>query len=119
MTGFDISPVAIDLATDHAAAMGVADRCTFHVVDLDRGLPDGPAVDLVLCYLFRDRRLDAAIVDRLAPGGLLAIAALSEVGAEPGSHRVPAGELRRAFGRRLEVVADGEGEGRAWLLGRR
>lgn len=118
VTGLDVSPVAIDLATGHAAAMGVADRCIFQVMDLDHGIPPGPAVDLVVCHLFRDERLDAPIVDRLAPGGLLAIAVLSEVGAGPGRHRVPAGDLRRAFGHRVEVVTEGEGEGRAWLLGR-
>ena len=119
MTGVDTSPVAIELAAEHAAEMGVADRCVFRVVDLDQGLPDGPAVDVVLCNLFRDSRLDGAVVDRLVPGGLLAIAVLSEVGAAPGRHRVPAGELRRVFGRHLDVVADGEGGGRAWLLARR
>lgn len=119
MTGVDLSPVAVGLAQEHATALGLVDRCVFRVVDLDEGLPDGPAVDVVLCHLFRDSRLDAAVVDRLVPGGLLAIAVLSEVGAAAGRHRVPAGELRRAFGPRLHVLADGEADGRAWLLGRR
>ena len=41
----------------------------------------------ILCHKFRDRRLDQAIIERLAPGGLLAIAVLSEVGAAPGPFR--------------------------------
>ena len=115
--GMDVSAVAIDQARDLAEHSGVADRCRFDVVDLDEGLPDGPPVDVILCHRFRDRRLDHAIVGRLAPGGLLAIAVLSEVGAAPGPFRAVAGELPAAFGD-LSVVADGEGEGYAWLLAR-
>jgi SAM-dependent methyltransferase len=113
--GVDISPVAIDQARDLARRAAVDDRCRFDVVDLDGGLPDGPPVDLVFCHRFRDRRLDAAIVRRLAPGGLLAITALSEVDASPGPFRVVAGELPAAFAD-LAVLAAGEGNGEAWLL---
>ncbi|MGE2817768.1 class I SAM-dependent methyltransferase [Mycobacterium heidelbergense] len=115
--GLDVSPVAIAQARDLAECSGVADRCRFDVVDLDEGLPDGPPVDVVLCHKFRDRRLDAAMIGRLAPGGLLAIAVLSEVGAEPGPFRAAAGELPAAFAA-LDLVAAGEGEGCAWLLAR-
>jgi hypothetical protein len=93
------------------------DRCRFEVVDLDDGLPAGPPVDVVLCHKFRDRRLDDAIIGRLAPGGLLAIAVLSEVGAAPGPFRAAPGELPAAFAR-LDRIADGEGQGYAWLLAR-
>ena len=113
----DVSPVAIERARARAIEHRVSDRCRFAVVDLDNGLPDGPAADVILCHLFRDPRLDAAIVERLAPGGLLAVAALSEVGAAPGSFRVPQGGLVRAFAA-LEVVAAGEGDGEALLMAR-
>lgn len=116
--GVDISPVAIDLAARLADAYGVGDRCHLAVHDLDSGLPDGPAMDLILCYLFRDQRLDEAIMDRLAPGGLLAVASLSEVGSGPGNHRARPGELPDAFDR-LELLEHGEQEGLAWILGRR
>jgi SAM-dependent methyltransferase len=116
--GVDISPVAIDLARQLVAAQGVADRCRFQVHDLDGGLPPGPRVDLLLCYLFRVPMLDQAIVDRLKPGGLLATAVLSEVGAGPGRFRARPGELRQAYSN-LEILADGEGDGIAWLMGRR
>ena len=116
--GLDVSPVAIELARDLAARNGVADRCTFDVVDLDAGLPDGPPVDVVLCHWFRDARLDGAIVERLATGGLLAMAVLSEVGAGPGPFRAAPGELRAAFAG-LEVLAEGEGHGEAMLVARR
>jgi SAM-dependent methyltransferase len=115
--GLDISPVAVGQARDLARRSGVGDRCRFDVADLDDGLPAGPPVDVILCHKFRDRRLDRAIVERLAPGGLLAIAALSEVGAKPGPFRAAAGELPAAFAG-LDVVAAGEGEGLAWLLAR-
>jgi SAM-dependent methyltransferase len=115
--GLDVSAVAIGQARDLARRSGVDDRCHFDVVDLDDGLPAGPPVDVILCHLFRDRRLDQAIIGRLAPGGLVAIAALSEVGAAPGPFRALAGELPSAFAE-LEQIAAGEGDGYAWLLAR-
>lgn len=116
--GLDISHVAVDLARDLARRSGVGQRCRFDVVDLDDGLPDGPPVDVILCHMFRDRRLDRAIIDRLAPGGLVAVAALSEVDASPGPFRTRPGELAAAFAD-LDVLAAGEREGEAWLVGRR
>jgi 2-polyprenyl-3-methyl-5-hydroxy-6-metoxy-1,4-benzoquinol methylase len=115
--GLDISSVAISQARDLARRSGVYERCRFDVVDLDQGLPPGTPVDVILCHKFRDRRLDRAIVERLAPGGLLAIAALSEVDASPGPFRAAPGELPAAFAE-LDLVAAGEGQGHAWLLGR-
>lgn len=115
--GLDVSPVAIAQARDLAVRNGVGDRCRFDVVDLDEGLPGGPPVDVILCHKFRNRRLDRAIIGRLAPGGLLAIAVLSEVGSAPGPFRAVAGELPAAFAG-LDLVAAGEGDGYAWLLGR-
>lgn len=115
--GLDISPVAISQARDLARRSGVDDRCRFDVVDLDEGLPAGPPVDVILCHKFRDRRLDQAIIERLAPGGLLAIAVLSEVDASPGPFRAVPGELPAAFAE-LDLVAAGEGHGHAWLLAR-
>ena len=122
MRGFDISPVAIGQARELARRSGIADRCRFDVFDLDDGLPigllsDWPDADVILCHKFRDRRLDQAIIERLAPGGLLAIAALSEVDAAPGPFRARPGELTAAFAE-LELVAAGEGQGYAWLLAR-
>lgn len=113
--GVDVSAVAVDQAHRLAERTGVADRCRFDVHDLDDGLPQGPPADVILCHRFRDRRLDDAIVDRLAPGGLFAICALSEVGAAPGPYRCAPGELPAAFAR-LDVIAAGEGDGEAWLL---
>ncbi len=121
--GVDVSPVAIDLARQLVEQSGVARRCRFDVFDLDAGLPDGDSVDLVLCYLFRDSRLDRAMVDRLVPGGLLAVAVRSEVDVRPEefpdrSQRARPGELRDAFGH-LEVLDEGEGDGMARILTRK
>jgi SAM-dependent methyltransferase len=118
VVGLDISPVAIDQARDLAQRCGVGDHCRFDVVDLDEGLPTGPPADVIVCHKFRDRRLDRAIIERLAPGGLLAIVALSEVGAGPGPFRAVAGELPAAFAE-LDVIDAGEGDGQARLLARR
>lgn len=116
--GLDISATAIDQARELAAQAGVGERCQFDVVDLDGGLPGGPPVDVVMCHRFRDSRLDRSITDRLAPGGLLGISALSVVGAGAGRFRVQPGELTAAFPQ-LEFIAAGEGDGEAWLLARK
>ena len=117
VVGVDVSPLAIGRARELAADNGVGARCRFEVADLDGGLPPGPPADVIVCHKFRDQRLDAAIIERLAPGGLLAVSALSEVGARPGPFRVAAGELVAAFAA-LEHLAAGEGDGEAWLIAR-
>jgi SAM-dependent methyltransferase len=121
--GVDVSPVAIELARQLVERSGVADKCRFDVFDLDAGLPEGESVDLVLCYLFRDPRLDRGMVDRLVPGGLLAVAVRSEVDVGPeqfpdGSRRARRGELRDAFGH-LEILDEGESDGMARILTRK
>ena len=118
VAGVDVSAVAIEQAAQLAARHDVAERCHFTVADLDDGLPAGPPVAMILCHRFRDPRLYPAIVARLAPGGLLAICVLSEVGAQPGAFRAAAGELEAAFAD-LQVLAAGEADGQAWLVGRR
>jgi len=115
MAAYDISPVAVAAATELAEKHGVADRATFCVADLDGGLPDGDRVDLIVCNLFRDARLDQAVMARLRPGGMLAVAALSEVGAVPGRFRVAEGALVSAFAA-LQPVASHEADGVAWLV---
>ncbi len=114
-TGLDVSPVAVGHARDLAQRAAVATRCRFDVVDFDDGLPPGGPADVIVCCKFRDRRLDRAIIERLAPGGLLAIAVLSEVDAAPGPFRAAPGELTAAFVE-LDPVAAGEEKGYAWLL---
>lgn len=116
--GVDVSTVAIDMARRLAELVDVTDRCSFRVHDLDRGLPDSPLVDLILCHKFRDPGLDRPMVERLAPGGVLAIVALCQEGNGTRPFRVRPGELKEAFDR-LEVFADDEGGGVARLIGRR
>ena len=115
--GVDVSAVAIEQAHELAHRHGVSDRCRFSVADLDNGLPPGPPVEMILCHRFRDPRLYQPIVDRLTPGGVLAVSVLSEVGAQPGFFRAAAGELHVAFAD-LQALAAGEGAGQAWLLAR-
>lgn len=117
-TGYDASAVAIDQARELAEHWRVGDRCRFGVVDLDQGLPPGSAADVVICHRFRAPHLHDAIAERLAPGGLLAVAVLSAVDAAPGPYRAAPGELTAAFAN-LDLIAAGEGEGVAWLLARR
>jgi len=118
VVGLDASPVAISQARDLADRSGVHDRCRFSVVDLDDGLPAGEPMDAIVCHRFRAPQAYPAIVERLAPGGLLAISVLSEVGADPGPYRASPGELSAAFAE-LDLIAEGEGDGVAWLMARR
>ena len=117
----DVSPTAVGLAADLLEGAGVTDRCRVEIADLDDGLPPGPPVDVLLCHLFNAPHLDVAVVDRLRPGGLLAVAVLSEVDAAPGRFRVPPGELLERFGASgaLEVLDAAEADGVARLLARR
>jgi SAM-dependent methyltransferase len=121
VSAIDISPVAVGQARDLARRSGVEDRCRFDEFDLDEGLPGRPLsegrADVVVCHKFWDRRLSQAIIGRLAPGGLLAIAVHSEVDAAPGPFRAKPGELTAAFAD-LEPEDKGEGQGYAWLLAR-
>ena len=60
------------------------------------------------------------MIERLRPGGLLAVAVLSEVGEGPGAFRAQPSELHDAFsGDDLDILTEGEREGMAWMLARR
>ena len=58
------------------------------------------------------------MIERLRARGLLAVASLSEVGGEAGRFRARPGELREAFSE-LVILAEGEDEGVAFLVGRK
>lgn len=116
--GYDVSPVAVGEARMLARRCECAARTRFAVADLDDGLPSGDPVDVLLCLNFRDPKLDELVQSRVRRGGLLAVSALSEVGAGRGRFRAARGELARAFDA-LDVVACGEADGQAWLLARR
>ena len=120
VVGVDVSPVAIELAIEYASAMGVADRCEFAVADLDAGLPAGMPVDLVFSHLFWTPGLTLPLVDRLRPGGMLAVCHVSEADVGRGEWRIPAGVLSAAFSgiRRLEILDDRDADGMARVLAR-
>jgi 2-polyprenyl-3-methyl-5-hydroxy-6-metoxy-1,4-benzoquinol methylase len=111
----DVSPVALDAGRELAAREGVAVRWMLH--DVDAGLPGTGAYDVVVCQRFRDPALYPELAARLAPGGLLVVTVLSEVGEGPGPFRAPAGELRAAFGP-LEVLHHVERDGEASVVAR-
>jgi len=120
----DVSPVAIDRLREEAAARGLDGFVTARVVDLDDGLPTElrESYDLIVCQRFRAPWLWPRLVGLLAPGGLLAVSELSEVGhaGEAGPFRTPAGELAaRVRDAGLEVVTETEGDGRALAVARR
>ena len=116
--GLDVSPVAVGQARDLAARRGVGSRCRFGVADLDAGLPPGEPVDVLVCHRFRAPWLYTAMMDRVKPQGLLFISVLSQAGGGAGRFRAAPGELTAAFAA-LDMVAAGEGDGVAWLVGRR
>lgn len=116
--GVDVSPVAIDMARRFVDAYRLGDRCRLEVWDLNEGLPPGEPVDLLFCHMFRDPRLYEGMIERVMPGGLVAMAVLSVVGGQAGAYRARPGELRNAFGH-LDVLDEGEGDGVARILARK
>lgn len=116
----DVSPAGLADGAELAQRRGVAERVLWWCHDLDDGLPAGCAgpYDAVVCQRFRDPALYPVLAQRLAPGGLLVVTVLSEVGEGVGPFRASAGELRAAFGG-LEVLADAERDGEASLVARR
>jgi SAM-dependent methyltransferase len=115
--GFAVDAVDVSGVGLAALAGAAGVRCVPH--DLDRGLPPscpGP-YDVIVCQRFRDPALYPVFVERLAPGGLLVVTVLSEVGDEPGRFRARPGELLAAFGG-LEVLAHTEQDGEASLVAR-
>jgi SAM-dependent methyltransferase len=114
--GFAVDAVDVS-AVGLAALPGTGIRAVEH--DLDDGLPPsctGP-YDVVVCQRFRDPRLYPQLAAALAPGGLLVISVLSEVGEGAGPFRAPPGELRVAFAG-LDVLVDVERDGEAGLVAR-
>lgn len=78
VTGYDLSPVAIEHAKRLAAESGV--DIDFHAVDLSAWDPGGRTWDLVvLCYLQVPeelrRTVHAKAIDALAPGGRIVVIA--------------------------------------------
>ena len=115
----DVSAEALRRGAELAEREGVP--VAWRHADLDAGLPDGHGgpYDVVVCQRFRDRALYPRLVELLAPGALLVVTVLSEVGDAGGAFRAPPGELRDAFGDALEVLVDVEANGGASLVGRR
>jgi SAM-dependent methyltransferase len=116
----DVSPVGLAAGARLAAACGVRDQLQWIAHDLDRGLPavcTGP-YDVVVCQRFRDPDRYGALAAVLAPGGLVAVTVLSEVGGTAGPFRAPPGELRASFAR-LELLVDREVDGEATVVARR
>lgn len=113
----DVSPVGVAAGAELAREWGVDVGWSVH--DLDTGLPPGCSgpYDVVVCQRFRDPALYPALVAALAPGGLLVITVLSEVGDSGGAFRAAPGELATAFAA-LEVLAHTERDGEASLVGR-
>lgn len=120
---FDVSPVAVEQVRAAADMAGLADHVDARVVDLDDGLPEGtPSADVIVCRRFRNQRLYPAIIERLAPGGIAIVSALSEVGLArpPGPFHALAGELVTAFtGEDMEILYASEAAGIATIIVRR
>jgi 2-polyprenyl-3-methyl-5-hydroxy-6-metoxy-1,4-benzoquinol methylase len=115
----DISGSALAAAEDLARRHGVGDRVRWWQHDVDTGLPAGCVgpYAVVVCQRFRDPARYPELAARLAPGGLLVVTVLSEVGEGPGPFRAPAGELRAAFGA-LDVLHHVERDGEASIVAR-
>ena len=123
VVAIDVSATAIGALRASAAERGLDGRIDARVVDLDDGLPADVAdrCTLVICQRFRDPRLYTALAGAAAPGGLIVVTVLSQVGAtSPGPYHAPPGELAHAF-RTLdvEILRVVEEDGEATLVARR
>ncbi len=124
VVALDVSEVAITVLNTAAMKAGVRDRITSRVYDLDRGLPADYAGQcaLVICERYRDPSLYPQIAYMAAPGGIVTVTVLSQVGYDgtPGRHHAPPGELVMAFrDLDLEIVGSIEADGLATLVARR
>ena len=121
VVALDASPVAIASLRAAAAERGLT--VDARVVDLDDGLPGDVShgCALVVCQRFRDPRLYGALASALAPGGVLVVTVLSQVGAaSPGPFHAPPGDLLAGFAAAgLDVLRHHEGAGEATLVARR
>ena len=109
----DAAPAGLALGARTAAGHGVTVRWV--EADLSAGLPVAGPYDVVVCQRFRDPTLYPALAAALAPGGLLVVTVLSEVGDRGGRFRAAPGELSAAFGH-LDVLVDLEGDGEATVV---
>lgn len=112
----DAAPAGLALGAELATRAGVDVR--WIEADLEAGLPVTGRFDVVVCQRYRDPALYPMLAAAVAPGGLLVVSVLSEVGAGEGRFRAAPGELRRAFGE-LEVAVHVEAHGEATLVARR
>ncbi len=121
VTAVDVSPRAIELTRAAAARAGVAELVDAHVADLDDGLVERDAFDVILCQRFRDPGLYDAFVEHLRPGGIAILTVLSRTGAtSPGPHHAPSNELLRAFDRPgMEILHHTERDGEESIVARR
>lgn len=108
----DVSPVGL------AAGAALAPGVSWIAHDLTAGLPVAGPYDVVVCQRYRDPALYPALAAALAPGGLLVLTVLSEVGDSGGSFRAAPGELTAAFPD-LEHLSHVEEDGQATLVARR
>ncbi len=123
VVALDVSAVAITLLKSAAAVASLDDRIDARTVDLDDGLPDDLGdFDLIVCQRFRDPRIHAPMIGRLAPDGIAIVTVLSRVGSsDPGPFHAPAGELSALFGadERCEMLRSWEGDGVSHVVVRR
>jgi SAM-dependent methyltransferase len=112
----DAAPSGLALGERLAASAGVHVRWV--EADLTAWRPEPGVHDVVVCQRYRDPALYPALADALAPGGLLVVTVLSEVGDAGGRFRAAPGELLTAFGDRpdLRILGHTDAAGEASLV---
>ncbi|WP_224390133.1 bifunctional 2-polyprenyl-6-hydroxyphenol methylase/3-demethylubiquinol 3-O-methyltransferase UbiG [Pseudonocardia sp. ICBG1293] len=92
----DVSPAALAAGAELVTREQPPGRVRWVEADLDAGFPvEEGRYDVVVCQRFRDPALYPAMAAALAPGGLLAVTVLSEVGDAGGAFRAAPGADRR------------------------
>jgi 2-polyprenyl-3-methyl-5-hydroxy-6-metoxy-1,4-benzoquinol methylase len=106
----DLSPMALQILTEHAQEAGVLDRLETECIDLDTFAPEERSYDLILMANYLDRELITRLIPALEPDGLFIVETYME---HPGNEKkdanpnylLKAGELLQIFAEGFETVA--------------
>lgn len=126
VTSLDISPVALGILDAAVRTSPRSMRVETMEADLMGSLPDqvlsAAPFDLVVCQRFRAPELYGQLAAMVAPGGMLVLTVLSEVGHfsfEPSRFRAAPSEPHDALSPLLTILASSEGDGAATVVARR
>jgi SAM-dependent methyltransferase len=109
----DLSPLALQILTEHAEEAGVREAIDTELIDLDRFDPGEKRYDMILMANYLDRELIGRLLPALKHGGLFIVETYMEHpdnekrDANP-AYLLKARELREIFSKGFEILEYGE-----------